>query len=244
MGKILSENKRDLISRAERFLSRPLSSDELKAVFGFADAVVTFYLESCNDSEIVDLIFSVYGKGSPVKLFINLATTNDAVLKDLQKIKEFLKPKERKILEHFDVEAEIISFRQWLFNLLNSDSVPATINAFYFGMNENENGYSLYLIGTNNFDRDNSEWACNADWVPECRVAPLYQLSNIINKMKGLKTQPWIIAQAIAIIVIKTVFERNIDQIRQLIGKNKLHVATGFDEGDLYYINTPMYSDD
>ncbi len=48
------------------------------------------------------------------------------------------------------------------------------------------------------------------------------------------------VAQAIEILLIRAFFEACSEQIQTLLGRRKLSITSGFDDGDWYSIRTPV----
>lgn len=51
----------------------------------------------------------------------------------------------------------------------------SSISALNFGLIETENGYSSYLIGAEEYDEDDDDWACEEDYAPEPRYLPMQE---------------------------------------------------------------------
>lgn len=52
----------------------------------------------------------------------------------------------------------------WLNAIDSKENVPSEITAFNIGIFEQEEGYCIYLTGSENYDDD--DWACDADFEP------------------------------------------------------------------------------
>lgn len=66
-------------------------------------------------------------------------------------------------------------FNDWLDQILKIENPSAEIQAFYFGIFETEDGYVTYLVGSNEFDEDDEDWACNSDFEPNDKYLILGQ---------------------------------------------------------------------
>lgn len=62
------------------------------------------------------------------------------------------------------METQIIN---WILTISKSEQIPEGIKAVNIGLVETENGYTLYMVGSNEYDAEDSDWACNEDFVPE-----------------------------------------------------------------------------
>ena len=49
----------------------------------------------------------------------------------------------------------------WLLELSHNEVIPENIVALNFGIFESENGYCVYLIGSESYDADDDDWACD-----------------------------------------------------------------------------------
>ncbi|MDQ3799223.1 MAG: hypothetical protein M3384_07225 [Acidobacteriota bacterium] len=60
-----------------------------------------------------------------------------------------------------------LKFVGWIARINRSESIPADLCAFNFGLIETEKSYSAYLTGAKTFDSENDDWACAEDFVPK-----------------------------------------------------------------------------
>ncbi len=58
-------------------------------------------------------------------------------------------------------------FFEWIDSRLNA-KIPKDVIAFV--INIYESPFKIELIGSNEFDPDDEDWACNTDWLPEKRM--------------------------------------------------------------------------
>lgn len=56
---------------------------------------------------------------------------------------------------------------KWLTNIAETELPSAGVIAFNIGLFEGEDGYTAYLIGSKEYDPDDSDWACSEDFIPE-----------------------------------------------------------------------------
>jgi hypothetical protein len=111
----------------------------------------------------------------------------------------------------------------WL-NNINLNSKPTNdVKAYWFGLFETPNGYTIYLTGSNTYDENDSDWACNVDFAPKEKYMEL-----------GLKGYKWEDVLKIAIDLVKSFIESE-DYKKHFISKAD-HIAIGFDDGDLIKI--------
>lgn len=55
---------------------------------------------------------------------------------------------------------------KWILQLCHKESSTNDIVALNFGIFETERGYSLYLIGSKQYDEHDDDWACYVDYEP------------------------------------------------------------------------------
>lgn len=68
-----------------------------------------------------------------------------------------------------------MTIKNWLQNIVQTEKPSASIIAFNFGLFETEEGYSLYLICSSEFDEDDADWATTEDFTPIDKYLPLLQ---------------------------------------------------------------------
>lgn len=110
----------------------------------------------------------------------------------------------------------------WLNSILKNEKPDNTIEAFYIGIFESGDGYMLYLTGSEYFDDNDDDWACNQDFIPQNRYCILpneysnYQwekiLSLVITEVKDFMQTP---------------------EYQNSFLNNSKAIAVGFDDGDL-----------
>lgn len=117
------------------------------------------------------------------------------------------------------IQTQIID---WL-NLLNTElTIPPEIIALNFGLYETNTGYGIYLIGSTEYDEDDSDWAC-----PPCDFeAKNYQLT-----LENTKNNDWESFQNLVIDTLNTCL-KNPTFSQRMFAKIS-HITTGFDDGDL-----------
>ena len=57
----------------------------------------------------------------------------------------------------------------WLHTLEKKEKIPADIKALNFGLCEGVKGYFAYLIGAEDYDAEDDDWACAEDYEPETK---------------------------------------------------------------------------
>lgn len=58
-------------------------------------------------------------------------------------------------------------FHEWLETINKIEKIDKSIIAFNFGLFESEEGFTMYLNGSQTFDEDDEDWATNMDFEPK-----------------------------------------------------------------------------
>ncbi len=64
----------------------------------------------------------------------------------------------------------------WVNDLIENESLSKNIIAFNFGLIETSNGFEMYLNGSASYAKDDDDWACYEDFIPNkkyCKIEPL-----------------------------------------------------------------------
>ncbi len=112
------------------------------------------------------------------------------------------------------------AFEAWMNAVNENKHSQPTIRAFNFGIFEGENGYVVYLIGSETFDPDDPDWTCQVDFEPEEKYLVLEESSDM----------HWTEIQTLVEALIRNVLETHPDM--PLFADNQA-ITVGFDDGDL-----------
>jgi len=96
------------------------------------------------------------------------------------------------------------------------------------------------VSGCVRYDGEDSDWACQPDWWREDHVADLNELSALWGNLKDAKVEAWIPVQAMTMLMIRAFFEQHGNEFRRATGLFTVNIATGFDDGDLYEVQTTV----
>jgi len=117
-----------------------------------------------------------------------------------------------------------MQIQNWIEKIIATEQSQPNIIACYFGLFEGKNGYTIYLIGSSQFDEEDSDWACNNDFEPSDKYFVLpdeYQvlewhdvLNKVVESLKKFQSTN----------TFKKSFLFN------------ARIATGFDDGDLVMV--------
>jgi len=241
----LLEAKLRLIAVAELKLGRSLTDRERGVVDGFERSLL-FY-ESCEEfiasfepPEVLKFLQPRGDSESTVALLETLASSSAPVMEDLESMQQQLKQKVRRIVRSFDFESESKQFNEWFLALLRDEPPPKKVRALNFGLFETQRGAALYVSGANRYSPDDSDWVLAEDWLPGNRYAPLGRLSALWSPLQQVEAEPWIVSQALVILLVRVFFAQCSAEFQNLSGLKTVHVATGFDDGDLYALRTPL----
>lgn len=73
-----------------------------------------------------------------------------------------------------------MNFETWVKNIIDTEKPSDNIRGYYFGLFESaQPRYTLYLIGSEEFDKDDEDWACNDDFEPQNKYLPLPQYNDL-----------------------------------------------------------------
>jgi hypothetical protein len=115
------------------------------------------------------------------------------------------------------------NFNKWLEKIIQTEKPGDEVIAYYFGIFEASDGFKIYLIGSAQFDEEDSDWACNLSFEP----IEKYLILDYVN------------ADCQAVLEDVKLLINNF--IQSSVFKNSFlyyakAIATGFDNGDLFRI--------
>jgi hypothetical protein len=113
-------------------------------------------------------------------------------------------------------------FIAWLDQQLNME-IPDNIVAY--NINLYESPFKIEIVGSCEFDREDEDWACNEDWVPETRMI------SVSNKLYGAS---WEEAEGNLISMARSYLTNTTKNGIKL--KEAKAFALGFVDGNLNYI--------
>jgi hypothetical protein len=126
-------------------------------------------------------------------------------------------------------------FRDWLNNLIISEPPSDDIVAVYFGLFRSEEGLQMYAAGSKIWSPKDPDWACRSDWRPEGRVLMPGLFKEITKVYSEFNLAGYYRAVAYMVLMILD-FSRE-SMISLLDDKRKaMHVACGFDDGELFNV--------
>lgn len=111
---------------------------------------------------------------------------------------------------------------KWIQRIAEQEQVPTDIIAFNFGMFESENGYTVYLIGSKEYDANDDDWACNDDFEPKEKYLEL--------SCQRVRDMAWEEFQNSVILTIADCIGNADEHIANLFD-NRI-ITAGFDDGN------------
>lgn len=147
---------------------------------------------------------------------------------------------ERGIVETKNFDGALVAFKDWILALVKNEPIPASIQGLNFGLHEPEGNFGLYVTGSNSYNAEDPDWACANDYWPEGRYCRLEIIHKLSEELSDTDTEAWQVAQAIVTAVVKAFFQQYANDFIAITGLKRVHIATGFDDGDLYNVLTPM----
>tara|TARA_R110000850_G_scaffold210671_3_gene336664 strand:+ start:980 stop:1837 length:858 start_codon:yes stop_codon:yes gene_type:complete len=139
---------------------------------------------------------------------------------------EFEKAKYEKFGSAFKTEIDKDEIKQrisfWINRINDKEVIPKSIKAFNFRIIKTESDYQIHLVGTNNHDSENDDWACEEYFKSKESYLNLGAGSK---KWNGLEIQS----------IVKTGIEQFIEtQISPITFVHRADfMTTGFDNGEL-----------
>ena len=116
------------------------------------------------------------------------------------------------------------NIEDWLVEFNNKEIIPKNIEALNFGLFESENNFILYLIGSENYDENDDDWATEVDYEPKNKYLTLVNSKN----------QGWEeILKEVEISILEVLTSNN---FQNSIFEKIKNITIGFDDGDLIKI--------
>ena len=120
--------------------------------------------------------------------------------------------------------------KQKIFNWLNAidrnENVPSSVTAFNIGIFEQEEGYCIYLTGSDVYDADNDDWACDVDFEPSDKYLPLAG--------PDIKSMEWEEFQKMIVEIVSDYLDTVVKKGTSIFADRV--VTVGFDDGELVRI--------
>jgi hypothetical protein len=119
-----------------------------------------------------------------------------------------------------------MTLQDWLLKICDTENPGSSIIAYHFGIFETQIGYTVYLTGSKEFDKDDSDWVLNDDFEPVQKYCPLPP-----DEYKNLKWE-----QVLNRIKSQLKDFTKTEKFRKSFFSKAKAITTGFDDGDLVRI--------
>ena len=143
---------------------------------------------------------------------------------------EFDRTQYLKFLSKFKAEIEKDEVKRrihaWIDRIDKREWIPPSIKAFNIGITETADDYYTYLVGANNYQPENDDWACEEGFIPREKYLSLGE---------GSKKWTWKEIESIVKAGVEEFIQFRIAPLT-FIHKAE-YLTTGFDEGDLKRVN-------
>lgn len=114
-------------------------------------------------------------------------------------------------------------FSKWIKKIESTDLPNEKIIAFNFGLFESSESYIIYLSGSEKYDTEDEDWACDVQYDLKDKYFDLYSAD--------LNNAKWEFILEFSISLIKD-FMKTEDYKNSFLSKSE-YITTGFDEGNL-----------
>lgn len=109
--------------------------------------------------------------------------------------------------------------KSWILEINDNDELPQGIIALNFGLFE---PYGIELIGSESYDEEDDDWACEEDFEPKTRSCSLPIPSKV----------EWEEVLGTIVLILKEL----VQELKDIQLLNVKHITTGFSDGDLMII--------
>ena len=114
----------------------------------------------------------------------------------------------------------------WLDRIDHNENIPSTVTAFNIGIFEQDGGYCLYLTGSDVYDADDDDWACDVDFEPAEKYLPLAG--------PDIKSMEWEEFQNMIVEIVSDYLDTVVKKGASIFADRV--VTVGFDDGELVRI--------
>jgi hypothetical protein len=111
--------------------------------------------------------------------------------------------------------------RAWLGRVCSAERPPASVAAYNIGLFETKKGYTAYMVGADQYDEADGDWACRESFTPKDRYQPLPA-----GEFKGWEQAHAAVAEAVR------AFLGSEPGRESFLGRAQA-VTVGFDDGEL-----------
>lgn len=150
-------------------------------------------------------------------------------------------------LKEINIEEEQTDIINWLSNIVTQKPIPKQVLAIWVGLikllDDNESEIpTIYFGGGDNYDKNDSNWACDLTYLPDNRYAQPGLLLDIDAIAKAVKDDyqflDWILPLAYLAFTFDEIVRTKLDKRVFLKHKHKVFVTVGYDNGDYIDLTT------
>lgn len=144
-------------------------------------------------------------------------------------------------LKKIGIEEDQVNFVNWLTTVVTQTPIPKKIAAIWIGLlkfagDDNSEIPTIYFGGADNYDKDDIDWACDLNYLPDNRYAQpgLLQEIDAIAKADedNYEFPDWILPLAYCAFTFDEIARTKLDKSLFLKHKDKLFLSVGYDGGD------------
>jgi hypothetical protein len=135
------------------------------------------------------------------------------------------KNRRKLLMQHLVFKDQFMEFHEWINRIISNENPDESIIAYNFGLFESDKGYTLYLIGSAEYDAEDQDWACSNDFEPADKYLLL---------PPGFQNTSWENVQEKVIELLNNFMESETG-LASFFARAQA-ITTGFDDGDLVLI--------
>jgi len=120
-------------------------------------------------------------------------------------------------------------FEKKFTELLEENPLPTAIKAYNFGLYQSSFQFHLYITGSEEWDKEDDDWATNNDYFPEEHIINNSLLRKLFQYWRFNPELGIFLTVVSVVMLVNTYINKHPEKF-----PNKVLFATGFDDGDLY----------
>lgn len=128
-----------------------------------------------------------------------------------------------------------VEFEKWLNHTFETEPLPEGIIAFNFGIFKSKDGIQLYISGSSTWNKENSNWIYNNNYLPEGRYPYITVFEHITTIFEVNKWIAMYLALGICFLFVRTYALNNAENLLTS-NTNSIYFSTGFNNENLYNI--------
>ena len=150
-------------------------------------------------------------------------------------------------LKEIEIEEEQTNIVNWLTNVVTTKPIPKKVLAIWVGLlkfeGDNESAIpTIHFGGSDNYDKDDCDWACDLTYLPDNRYAQpgLLQEIDAIAKTDNDNYEflDWILPLAYCAFTFDEIVRTRLERSLFLRHKEKIFITIGYDSGDYIELTT------